>query len=539
MEFFFSFFTSAIVSIALIPILIRLAGTLNMMDQPEERKVHAIPIPRCGGIGIASGVIVAFLLFIPFNDTVLSLIVGGGVIIVFGLIDDQINLNYKWKFGGQFLAVFVAMGGGLAFSYLPFFGLEPAPSFLTLPLTVVFVIGVTNAVNMSDGLDGLAAGVMLLSISAIAFLAVLGNGNEIVIMSLALAGGIVGFLWFNTHPAIVFMGDTGSQFIGFMAAFLSIYLTQDVFQTLNPALPLLLLGLPVLDTISVMILRIRSGISPFSPDQRHIHHRFLNIGFTHAEAVGTIYLLQGIFLLAAFVLRYASDFTVVTVYLLIGSSILAFLHFAERYQWLLRSAQVKEDGRSRWRIWRSDRLFKFTSSYIKYSIALFLAVFIGLVYWQYHTQYLKLLTVIIASLGLFLFAPKVLQDLFVRVSIYFSAVFSFMLVANANPGIQNISNWALNVFFSILILIVFIAIRITRKTDFRLTTQDVLVALFISATIALADIEYVGHVLFRLFCLAYALEYILNRKHGLFKSLKFMAILAGVLIVVVVLPGLE
>jgi UDP-GlcNAc:undecaprenyl-phosphate GlcNAc-1-phosphate transferase len=112
MEFFFSFFTSAIVSIALIPILIRLAGTLNMMDKPEERKVHTIPIPRCGGIGIASGVIVAFLLFIPFNDTVLSLIVGGGVIIVFGLIDDQINLNYKWKFGGQFLAVFVTMGGG-------------------------------------------------------------------------------------------------------------------------------------------------------------------------------------------------------------------------------------------------------------------------------------------------------------------------------------------------------------------------------------------------------------------------------------------
>jgi UDP-GlcNAc:undecaprenyl-phosphate GlcNAc-1-phosphate transferase len=539
MEFFLSFFTSVLVSVTLIPVLIRLAGTLNMMDDPGDRKVHTIPIPRCGGIGIASGVIIAFLLFIPFDNTVISLVAGGGIIIVFGLIDDRISLSYQWKFGGQFLAVFVTVAGGLTFTYLPFCGLEPASVFLTLPLTVVFVIGVTNAVNLSDGLDGLAAGVMLLSISAIAFLAVLGKGDDVVIMSLAIAGGIVGFLWFNTHPAIVFMGDTGSQFIGFMVAFLSIYLTQDVFQALNPALPLLLLGFPVLDTIFVMTLRIRSGSSPFSPDQRHIHHRLLKIGFTHPEAVGTIYLLQGVFLLAAFLLRYASDFMVVAFYFLICSSILAFLHFAKVYRWSLHPPQEKVDGRrGKWNIWRSDRLFRFTKYYIEYSITLFLVVFIGVLYWQLHTQFLQLLTVIGASLGLFLFVPKVLQDLFVRISIYFSAVFSFML-ANANPEIQIISNWTLNIYFGLLIFVVFVAIRITRKTDFRLTTQDVLVALFISATIALVNIEYIGHVLFRLFCLAYALEYLLNRRYDAFKPLKFMAILAGVLIIVVVLPGLE
>jgi UDP-GlcNAc:undecaprenyl-phosphate GlcNAc-1-phosphate transferase len=539
MEFFLSFFTSVLVSIALIPVLIRLAGTLNLMDEPGERKVHVLPIPRCGGIGIATGAVVAFLLFIPFNKTVVGLIAGGGIIVLFGLIDDQIDLNFKWKFGGQFLAVLVAMAGGLAFSYLPFFGVEAASELITLPLTVLFVIGVTNAVNMSDGLDGLAAGIMLLTISAIAFLAVLVQGDDIVIMSLAVAGGIVGFLWFNTHPAIVFMGDTGSQFIGFMAAFLSIYLTQDVFRALNPALPLLLLGLPVLDTISVMILRVRNGLSPFSPDKRHIHHRLLDIGFTHAEVVGTIYLLQGVFLLAAFLLRVASDFAVVGVYLLICTAILSFIHIAEQRQWLLHSAQGKvDDRRSGWRIWRSNRLFRFTRSFIEYSITLFLVVFIGLLYWQLHTQYLQLFAVIGASLGFFLFAPKILQDLFVRISIYFSAVISFML-ANENSGMQIISNGSLNIFFSVLIFVVFVAIRITRKSEFRLTTQDVLVALFILATIALVEIEFVGHVLFRLFCLAYALEYLLNRKYDLFKPLKFTAILAGVLILVVVFIRLE
>lgn len=538
MEFFLSFFTSVLVSIALIPILIRLAGRLNLMDEPGERKVHTLPIPRCGGIGIASGVVVAFLLFIPFNKIIISLIAGGGIIVLFGLIDDQINLNYKWKFTGQLLAVIVTMAGGLTFSYLPFLGVDAAPDFLTLPLTVLFVIGVTNAVNMSDGLDGLAAGIMLLTISAIAFLAVLVQGDEIVIMSLAVAGGIVGFLWFNTHPAIVFMGDTGSQFIGFIAAFLSIYLTQDVFQALNPALPLLLLGLPVLDTISVMTLRIRSGLSPFSPDRRHIHHRLLDIGFTHAEAVGTIYLLQGIFLFAAFLLRYASDFSVVGVYLLICSGILGFIHLAEQRDWLLHAPREKADRRNGWRFWRSNRLFRFTRYYIEYSITLFLAVFIGLLYWQLHTQYLQLVAAIAVSLCLFLFAPKIIQSLFVRVSIYFSAVISFML-ANENPGMQAISSWTLNIFFSFLILVVFLAIRITRKSDFRLTTQDVLVALFILATIALVELEFVGHVLFRLFCLAYALEYLLNRKYDLFKPLKFTAILAGVLIIVVVVPMLE
>lgn len=538
MEFFLSFFTSVLVSIALIPILIRLAGTLNLMDEPGERKVHTLPIPRCGGIGIASGVVVAFLLFIPFKNTVISLIAGGGIIVLFGLIDDQINLSYKWKFAGQFLAVLVTMAGGLTFSYLPFFGVEAAPDFLTLPLTVLFVIGVTNAVNMSDGLDGLAAGIMLLTISAIAFLAILVQGDEIVIMSLAVAGGIVGFLWFNTHPAIVFMGDTGSQFIGFMAAFLSIYLTQDVFRALNPALPLLLLGLPILDTISVMTLRVRSGLSPFSPDKRHIHHRLLDIGFTHAEVVGTIYLVQGVFLLGAFLLRVASDFAVVGVYLLICCAILSFLHIAEQREWALHSSRGKADRRGGWQLWRSNRLFRFTRHYIEYSITLFLIVFVGLLYWQLHTQYLQLIAVIGVSLCLFLFAPKILQHLFVRISIYFSAVISFML-ANENLGMQAISNWTLNIFFSCLIFVVSVGIRITRKSDFRLTTQDVLVALFILATIALVEIEFVGHVLFRLFCLAYALEYLLNRKYDLFKPLKFTAILAGVLIIVVVWPGLE
>jgi len=325
MTLFFSFLTSIAISLVLIPFFMRYAGVLHMLDEPGERKVHAVAIPRCGGLGLSIGAVAAILLSAPIERELLGLVLGSVVILLFGVLDDRFELSYKWKFFGQFVAVFVAMAGGLGLTYVPFFGLDPVTVYITIPLTVIFVIGVTNAVNLSDGLDGLAAGIMLMTFSAIAFLSIDGGGLNVAVMALAVAGGIVGFLWFNTHPAVVFMGDTGSQFIGFMAVFLAIYLTQNVNQTLNPALPLLLLGLPILDTLSVMVRRLRAGRSPFSPDKTHIHHRLMQYGFSHAEAVGSIYLIQGLYLASALKFRYSSDLLVIGTYLTISATLLLFL----------------------------------------------------------------------------------------------------------------------------------------------------------------------------------------------------------------------
>jgi UDP-GlcNAc:undecaprenyl-phosphate GlcNAc-1-phosphate transferase len=158
------------------------------------------------------------------------------------------------------------------------------PAWVAVPLTVVAIIGVTNAINLADGLDGLAGGISLLSFCCIGYLAYLEGDISVGLAALAFIGAIFGFLRFNTHPATIFMGDTGSQLLGFAAITLSLALTQR--QTaLSPLLPLILLGFPVLDTLTVMITRILRKRSPFSADRNHFHHNLLDLGFRHPESV--------------------------------------------------------------------------------------------------------------------------------------------------------------------------------------------------------------------------------------------------------------
>lgn len=536
MDMFISFLTAVVISLVLIPVLMRWAATLNLLDEPGERKVHTLAIPRCGGIGLAIGSIVAILLFAPLQQEIVALIAGGTVIVVFGLIDDRLELNYKWKFAGQFIAVFIAMSGGMYISIVPFFGLDPVPLAIALPLTTFFVIGVTNAVNLADGLDGLAAGITLMTFAAITFFALEVDGYSVAIMALAVAGGIIGFLWFNTHPAVVFMGDTGSQFIGFMAAFLAIFLTQNVHQTLNPALPLLILGLPILDTLTVMTRRLRSGKSPFAPDKTHIHHRLMQYGFSHPEAVGTIYIIQGIYLLAALNFRYGTDVVVLGVYATISIVILLFFYWASHSQWLLHGAQEQTDRRG-WSLWRSVKLFHFARKFIEYSVFIFLLLQTINLLLLIENVTVYSYSLVISGILIFVFLPRVIQDLFVRISVYITAVFSSLDIGSIE--LTGISDQLIDIFLVLLILMVSVAVRVTRRSKFRMTTQDVLVVLFVLAAILLADVDLISHVIFRLFSLAYALEYLLNRDIYLFRKIRYSAITAGMLIAVMVIPTVQ
>lgn len=537
MTLFLSFIISIAISLALIPILMRYADVLHMLDEPNERKVHAVAIPRCGGLGLAVGAIVAILLSVPFESNLASLIAGSIVILVFGLLDDRFELSYKWKFLGQFIALIVVMYGGLYLSTVPFAGPEPGLLAITLPLTALFVIGVTNAVNLSDGLDGLAAGIMLMTFAVIAFLAIGSSGINVAMMALAVAGGIVGFLWFNTHPAIVFMGDTGSQFIGFMAVFLSIDLTQNVNHLLSPALPLLLLGLPILDTLSVMVRRIRAGRSPFSPDKTHIHHRLMGYGFSHAEAVGSIYLLQGVFLTSALALRDSSDIIVVGAYLIISAAILLFFYLAGKYHWYLHRANEGTDRRGNI-FFRNLTLFQFCRHYINYALAFFLLTQIFFLIDRIISLAAPAYLLIICGLGLFFILPRYAQDIWVRFSIFVAAIFASVM-EHEFPEIAVHTHWLMDLFLFILITIVSIAIRITRKAKFRITTQDVLVVLFVIASVLLIDLKWIEHASFRLFCLVYALEYLLHREIYKFRLTRYLAAISGVLIVAIVLPNLQ
>ena len=213
---FFSFITSLFICMALIPPLQLNAGRWSFMDLPGERKVHANPIPRVGGIAFGFAALLSIFFWVPQDTIITPVLVSASILLGFGIWDDRANLNYRIKLVGQLLAVFVVVVmGHIRFEQIPFFYAEEPPLWLTLPVTVVFLVGASNAVNLSDGLDGLAGGLAFLSFAGIAYLAYLSHDSTMLVLAAGFLGGLLGFLRYNTYPARIFMGDAGSQLLGF------------------------------------------------------------------------------------------------------------------------------------------------------------------------------------------------------------------------------------------------------------------------------------------------------------------------------------
>lgn len=313
MLYFSTLLYSLFITMALIPILRRNAVKMNCVDQPGERKVHCAPIPKVGGLAMAVGIFVP-MLFVAFkNSMAAAILIGCAIIVLFGWWDDVKDLGYRSKFGAQLAAALVVVFfGGLKINSLGSLMPEDLllPGYIAIPLTVLIIIGITNAVNLSDGLDGLAGGIMLLSFLCIAFLAYRLENRLIALMTVATTGAIFGFLRYNTYPATIFMGDAGSQLLGFLAITTTLAITQGSATPISPFFPLLLLWLPILDTLMVMIERIAKGRSPFMADKNHLHHKLLRLNLYHSEAVFLIYVLQAGLVTGAYLLRYFSDWAV-------------------------------------------------------------------------------------------------------------------------------------------------------------------------------------------------------------------------------------
>jgi len=217
----------------------------------------------------------------------------------------------------------VIVFGGIKISHLGLLLPENVllPEWLAIVITIVVIIGVTNAINLSDGLDGLAGGISLLSFICIGYLGYQTGNFAVVIFSVAIVGAIFGFLRFNTFPATVFMGDAGSQLLGFLAITLSLGLTQNQ-SVISPVLPLLLLGFPILDTITVLSERISEGRHPFQSDKNHFHHKLMRLGLYHTEAVFLIYMLQAFLVTYAFLFRFHSEWFLLISYVIFSALIL-------------------------------------------------------------------------------------------------------------------------------------------------------------------------------------------------------------------------
>lgn len=343
MIYFSTLFIALFTTLAVIPVLKDYAVKLKAIDIPNDRKVHTAPIPKTGGLAMALGTLVPVLLWARFDPFEVSLLVSCALIVTFGFIDDVRDLGYKTKFMAQTCgALIVIIFGGVKISSLSIFGWGLAlPDFIAVPLTLILIVGVTNAINLSDGLDGLAGGISLLGFMGIGLLAFLNGDNLIAMFAAAACGAIFGFLVYNTHPASVFMGDAGSQLLGFLSIVLALSLTRQ-HSVLNPAIPILLLGFPILDTATVMIERILRGVSPFKADKNHFHHKLMRLGLSHKDSVLCIYIIQSAMMVLAFVYRYHTAGFLLIPYITAALAVISGFALAEKYGWRLQSADASD-----------------------------------------------------------------------------------------------------------------------------------------------------------------------------------------------------
>lgn len=291
--YFYIFITALFTALLMVPFLRRWALAVGVVDTPGERRVHDRRTPRLGGVAIFIAFLFSMLVFADLNQQVRGLLAGGLILFCTGMIDDLHGLSPKRKFLGEIAAcLLVVVIGDLTITRLGnLFGTGEIllPAWLAVPFTVFAAVGVINALNLIDGLDGLSGGVASIALSAF-FVLALQDGNALAMgVCAALFGALLGFLKYNVYPAKIFMGDAGSLSLGFILAFLAIHITQGEGSAVSPIVPLLVLGVPIIDTLLVMGRRVWAGTSPFAPDKTHVHHKFLDMGFQHRFTVILIY----------------------------------------------------------------------------------------------------------------------------------------------------------------------------------------------------------------------------------------------------------
>ncbi|STO07473.1 glycosyltransferase family 4 protein [Exiguobacterium aurantiacum] len=280
---------SFVMAILITPLVRRFAYLIGAVDHPNARKVHMRPMPRIGGLAIFIAFLIGYALLLPasrYNDAIL---IGAVVIILTGLIDDRFQLSARVKLMGQMIATVVVLHSGMRIEMinLPFDQQLYLGSW-SIPVTVLWLIGITNAINLIDGLDGLAAGVSSIALGTIALLAIIQGNVYLTMMALLLLASTLGFLVHNFYPAKIFMGDTGALFLGYMLAVFSLIGFKNV-TLFSLVVPVLLLGLPISDTIFAIVRRLVQGRPPMSPDKSHMHHQLIDMGFTTRQAVLLMY----------------------------------------------------------------------------------------------------------------------------------------------------------------------------------------------------------------------------------------------------------
>ncbi len=306
-----AFIVAFVFSFASTPLVRKWAFKLKAVDVPKDgRRMHTHPIPRLGGLAIIFGFTVAVLCFYRApSRRIIASFIGAGIIAAMGVVDDIKTLDAKPKFLIQILAAcIVVIGGNLKIDVLTnpnFLSANPywiLPDWVSVPVTILWIVFITNAVNFIDGLDGLAAGVSAIMSVSLVFIALRVGEYPVALLGISLMGACFGFLPYNFNPAKIFMGDTGSTFLGFLLATMSIQGVFKSYAIISFAVPLLILGLPLFDAVFAMLRRISKGQSPMKADRGHLHHRLIDMGFSQKQTVFILYAISGVLGITAVVL---------------------------------------------------------------------------------------------------------------------------------------------------------------------------------------------------------------------------------------------
>lgn len=343
-EYFISFTLAFIVAFTATPIVKSLAFRIGAVDVPkDERRMHKEPIARLGGFAIISGFFVSILFnyfsskllvvgsVLVFDKQFIGMLAGALIIAVLGVIDDIKALSAKLKFPIQIIAALIVCLTGTRIEFVtnPFavLGTSEIGPWISYPLTIFWIVGITNAINFIDGLDGLAAGVSSIASLSLFFVSVMKPNPDIftALLALILAGSTLGFLPYNFNPAKIFMGDTGATFLGFMLGVTAIQGTYKQYTAIAIAVPILVLALPLFDTIFAILRRVASGKSPMTADRGHLHHRLVDMGLTQRQSVSLIYIACAALGLCAVVLDYKGPVSAiilviaVAIFVVVGS----------------------------------------------------------------------------------------------------------------------------------------------------------------------------------------------------------------------------
>ena len=297
-----------LVSFLMTPLVKTFAHKVGAVDVPkDDRRMHDHPIPRMGGLAIFLGFLFSTLIFVELTPAIKGMLLGAVIIVVLGVFDDIYALRAMPKFLVQIVAALVAVFSGNRievisnpniFSSNPWWEL----GILAVPVTVIWIVAVTNSVNLIDGLDGLACGVSTISSMTMLVIAMAVSDGEVAMLMASLAGACIGFIPYNLNPAKIFMGDTGSTFLGYILAVVSIQGLFKFYTIISFVVPFLMLGLPIFDTCFAFVRRIAHGQSPMHADRSHVHHRLIDMGLSQKQAVAVLYVISAILGLSAVVL---------------------------------------------------------------------------------------------------------------------------------------------------------------------------------------------------------------------------------------------